>query len=71
MRKGRQRFATLAEHTRAWVAPSELARYEGCDKRTVLRMIEAGSIAAYKVGAHWRIHLEDAQQAFTPRQRSA
>jgi excisionase family DNA binding protein len=62
----RQRFASLAEHARHWVAPSELARYEGCDKRTILRMITDGSIAAYRCGRDWRIPLDAARVAFSP-----
>lgn len=60
-------YRSLAEHTRHWVAPSELARYEGCDKRTILRMIEQGAIAAYRCGRHWRIPLEAARHAFSPK----
>jgi len=54
----------LAHHAYPWVTAPELAAYLQCDHRTVLRMIEAGSLDAYRVGRSWRIPTEGARRTF-------
>lgn len=54
----------LARHTFPWVSAPELAEHLQCDHRTILRMIEAGALDAYRVGRCWRIPTDDARRAF-------
>jgi len=54
----------LATHEFPWVTPPELASYLPCDRRTILRMIAAGSLDAYQIGRHWRIPIDEARRAF-------
>lgn len=57
-------LTNLATHPSAHVTPRELARYLECDPRTILRMIEGGTISAYRVGRNWRIHTDEARRVF-------
>jgi excisionase family DNA binding protein len=60
----RPTLCDLKSHTFPWVTPPELAGYLKCDPRTILRMIEAGTLYAYRVGRNWRIPTEEARQSF-------
>jgi excisionase family DNA binding protein len=51
------------------VTPPVLAEFVGCDRRTIVRMIEAGSVIAFRVGRTWRIPVSEARRAF-PVQRT-
>lgn len=57
-------LVNLATHEWPFVTPPDLARYLACDPRTIVRMIEAGSLNAYKVGRNWRIPTNEARRAF-------
>ena len=54
----------LKTHQFPWVTPPELASYLKCDPRSILRMIDAQTLFAYKVGRNWRIPIEHARAAF-------
>lgn len=54
----------LATHPKAYVHVKPLARSQDCDPRRILRMIQQGSLYAYRVGREWRIPIEDACRAF-------
>lgn len=54
----------LATHPRQFVHVKPLARSQGVDPRTIRRMIQAGSLYAYRVGREWRVPIEDACRAF-------
>lgn len=41
------------------LSPNQVAGRMGMSRSTVLRMIEAGKLRAYKVGTHWRIPLAE------------
>lgn len=60
----RPTLQNLKTHQFPWVTPPELADYLKCDPRTILRMIEARTLYAYRVGRNWRIPIEDARLAF-------
>lgn len=62
--KKRPPLHSLSTHPYAYVSPPELADYLACDPRTLLRMIENGSIKAYRVGRNWRITIEEARRVF-------
>lgn len=62
--KRRRPIRDLMTHERGYVTPPELAHYVDCDPRTVRRMIEAGSLVAFKVGRDWRIPTNEARRAF-------
>lgn len=55
---------SLASHPRPFVTPPELARHLVCDRRTILRMIDGGTLHAVRVGRNWRIPIEEARRAF-------
>lgn len=67
----RPALVSLADFPFDYVTPPELAAYIPCDRRTLVRMIEAGSIGAYRVGRNWRIPVEEAQRAFPLHRRRA
>lgn len=48
----------------AWVTPRELAQYLDCDPRTIIRMIDAKALGAYRVGRNWRIPIVEARRRF-------
>jgi excisionase family DNA binding protein len=54
----------LFEARRQWVGVPHLAKVIGCDRRTILRMIEAGSVKAERHGRCWRITWVEAKRAF-------
>lgn len=56
----------LATHPTETVTPKVLANYPPvcCDVRTILRMVDAGSLVGYKVGREWRITVASAREAF-------
>lgn len=60
----------LSTHEWPWVTPPELARYLKCDRRTILRMIDADTLLAYRVGRNWRIPTDEARDAFHVQQTS-
>ena len=68
-RLSRAPITNLASCEYHFATPKELAACERCDVRTILRMIAAGSLYAYKVGRRWRIPIEEARKAF-PQSRS-
>lgn len=57
-------LTNLATYDRPHVTPPQLAAYLGCDVRTILRMLEEGSLFGFKVGRNWRIRTSEAQRAF-------
>jgi excisionase family DNA binding protein len=57
-------LVNLTTHPYPWVSPPELAAYLQCDRRTIGRMIEQGSLHAYRVGRTWRIPIAEARRAF-------
>jgi excisionase family DNA binding protein len=68
----RPQLLDLDTHDFDWVTPRELARYLKIHERTIRRMIEAGSLHAYRAGRNWHIPTHEAQRAFPQtRQRSA
>jgi excisionase family DNA binding protein len=69
----RAAIVSLARETREWVTPNELSAYLGCDVRTILRLVNADTLYAYRVGNRWRIPTEDARRAFPekPQARAA
>lgn len=54
----------LARHPSLEVTVAVLAAFKECDERTVVRMIAAGTLDAYKVGREWRIPTNAARAAF-------
>lgn len=54
----------LATHQSREVTAIVLARYLECDPRTVTRIINDGTISAFKVGREWRIPIEEIRRAF-------
>lgn len=62
----RPRLTDLDTFPCAWVTPPELAEYLDCDRRTILRMIDAGSLPAIRVGRNWRIPVAEAKRRFDP-----
>jgi excisionase family DNA binding protein len=54
----------LATYAHPFVTPRELATYLPCDPRTILRMIDAQSLHAYRVGRNWRVPIAEARRAF-------
>jgi excisionase family DNA binding protein len=47
-----------------FVSCSDLADYLACDRRTIVRMIEVGSLPATKVGRAYRIPADAAREVF-------
>jgi excisionase family DNA binding protein len=47
-----------------FVSASDLAGYLACDRRTIVRMINAGSLPATKVGRAYRIPADAARAVF-------
>lgn len=68
--KKRPHLVNLSTHEYDWVSPPELADYLRCDPRTIVRMIESGNLAAYRVGRNWRITIEEARRAFPVKHES-
>ena len=60
-------ITSLATHTAEFVTVKALAAHLQCDRRTVMKMIEAGALPVVKVGRSYRIATEDARRAFVPR----
>lgn len=54
----------LATHEPHEVTLKVLATYAEVDRRTIVRMIRAGTLKAHQVGREWRITTEDARRAF-------
>lgn len=59
-----QPIADLATHPPLFVTVNVLAEYLEVERDTIVRMITAGSLFAYKVGREWRIPTQSAQAAF-------
>lgn len=57
-------FVDLATYRGAHLTVSALAAWLECDTRTVIRMIQAKTLTAVKVGREWRIPTESARVAF-------
>jgi excisionase family DNA binding protein len=54
-----------------FVSCSDLADYLACDRRTIVRMIEVGSLPATKVGRAYRIPADAARSVFQARIKQA
>lgn len=54
----------LATYARPFVTVKALADYLDVDRRTIVRMIVAGSLSATKAGRSWRIPTDDARATF-------
>lgn len=67
----RQSMFDLATHRRPFVTAGELAGYLGVHRRTIVRMIEGGSLDGVKVGRQWRIPTEAARVTFHVQQTQA
>lgn len=65
----RPRLEDLATWPLRYVTVPELAVYLECDQRTIVRMIEAGVLAADRVGNKFRIPVVEALRAFPAVQR--
>ena len=59
-------IVSLATYPRPYVSTANLAKFLGCDRRTLLRMVAQGELAAVRVGRNWRIPIEEARRAFPP-----
>jgi excisionase family DNA binding protein len=46
------------------VTPATLAGYLSVHERTIMRMIDAGALHAFKVGREWRIPTDEARRVF-------
>lgn len=66
----RPTLVNLADHPWPYVTPPELATYLQCDRRTILRMIANGALAAYRVGRNFRIPTTEARRVFHVEQAS-
>jgi excisionase family DNA binding protein len=54
----------LATTTKRYVTVSELAEYLSCGRRTIVRMIDGGSLAATRTGRSYRIPADKARETF-------
>lgn len=63
----------LATHPRPFVSATKLAEYLDCDRRTIVRMIHAGSFGAdcVRVGRSYRIPTKKARAVFHVQQMRA
>jgi excisionase family DNA binding protein len=61
----------LATCRRPFVSASALAAYLGVDRRTIVRMIQHGSLDAIKVGRAYRVPTHAARAMFHVAQKQA
>lgn len=68
-----QPISDLAAHEARAVTVHVLAAYLEVDERTVTRLINAGTLYAYKVGREWHISTASIRRAFPvePHQRAS
>lgn len=54
----------LFTHPKRYVTVADLASFVCVERRTIVRMIHAGSLLAVKVGRAWRVDTASARDAF-------
>lgn len=54
----------LATHPTETVTPKVLADQQRCDRRTIMKLVEAGKLDGYRVGREWRITIASARKTF-------
>lgn len=64
MPRARQRFVSFDTFPYAYMTPPEIAGAVKCDARTILRMIDNGSLHGYRVGRNWRVLVAEVRRAF-------
>lgn len=67
-KRQRQSLVDLDTFPHQHIMPRELAGYLRCDTRTVLNMIYAGSLFAYRVGRNYRIPIGEVRRVFPVKQ---
>lgn len=59
-----ERAFDLETTTKRFTSASDLADYLECDRRTIVRMIEAGTLPATRTGRNYRIPVDAARAVF-------